>query len=333
MEFASSARPAVITDLAKRLRGSQIYGKLGFGLALVIIGEIVFFTIESPYFLTTTNILNIGRAIAIVGVVAIGETIVIIAGGFDLSVGSVMAAVGMLSAYMVNHGSPVLLAWAAALGLGAVIGVLNGSIISYARINALIATLATLAIVRGLGFVISGGQELPVSNSTYLSLGSGSILNIPYIVVILLGMFAVFGVALPRTTFGRYAYAIGSNTRGAKLAGVPVNRSRVKFYVVCGVLAAVGGVLTVAVVGTSQPSANVGIELNVITAVILGGASLTGGRGSLVGTFLGLLLLGILNNGLILTGVPAYWQQVVQGAALLAAVFYDELRSTRRDAD
>ena len=331
--MTETAAPRLQTPLLTRLRRSQVYGKLGFGLALVIVGEVIFFWLRSPYFLTTTNFLNIGRAMAIVGVVAIGETIVIISGGFDLSVGSTMAAVGMLAAYMINHGSPIALAFAAALAVGVVIGAVNGAIISYARINALIATLATLAIVRGLGFVISGGAELPVGNSTFLALGSGSVLGIPYIVVILLCGFAIFGVAMPRTRFGRYTYAIGSNARAAKLAGVPVSRWRVSFYVTCGLLAALGGLLTVSIVGTSQPSANVGIELNVITAVILGGASITGGRGSLLGTFLGLVLLGVLNNGLILSGVPAYWQQVVQGAALLAAVFYDELRSTRRDVD
>src|SRR5205814_2450615 len=140
-------------------------------------------------------------------------------------------------------------AFAAALCVGVVIGVANGSIVSYARINPLIATLATLAIVRGLGFVISGGAELPVDNSSFLALGSGSVAGIPYIVVILLCGFALFGVTLPRTRYGRYAYAIGSNARAAKLAGVPVNRWRVSFYVTCGLLAALGGLLTVSIVG------------------------------------------------------------------------------------
>jgi ribose transport system permease protein len=325
--------PRLPAQLLARMRRSQVYGKLGFGLALAIVVEVLYFTLRSPYFLTTSNFLNIGRAMAIIGVVAIGETVVIISGGFDLSVGSTMAAAGMLAGYMVNHGTAIGFALTAVLALGALIGTVNGSIISFARINPLIATLATLAIVRGLGFVISGGEELPVSNSTFLALGSGSVAGIPYIVVILLCGFAIFGAALPRTRYGRYAYAIGSNARAARLAGVPVSRWRVSFYVTCGLLAALGGWLTVSIVGTSQPSANVGAELNVITAVILGGASLTGGRGSMVGTFLGLVLLGILNNGLILSGVQEYWQQVVQGGALLVAVFYDELRSTRRDSD
>jgi ribose transport system permease protein len=256
---------------------------------------------------------------------------VIIAGGFDLSVGSTMAAAGMLSGWLVNDGESIWLAFALALVLGLAVGLANGSIVSYARINPLIATLATLAIVRGLCFVISGGEDLVISNGRYLDLGTGSVATIPITVVILLGTFLVFGAVMPRSLFGRYAYAIGSNARAARLAGVPVSRWRLAFYATCGVLAAVAGLVTVARTGTAQPSANLGIELDVITAVILGGTSLTGGRGRLAGTFLGLLVIATLNNGLILISVEAYWQQVVKGVILLVAVFWDELRRTRRE--
>jgi ribose/xylose/arabinose/galactoside ABC-type transport system permease subunit len=227
----------------------------------------------------------------------------------------------------------LVLAFAVALVLGLVIGLANGAIVSYARINPLIATLATLAIIRGLGFVITGGEDLVISDRTYLGLGTNSAGGIPITVVILLVTFAAFGAVMPRTAFGRYAYAIGSNARAAKLAGVAVPRWRLSFYATCGVLAALAGLVTVARTGTAQPSANLGIELDVITAVILGGTSLTGGRGRLAGTFVGLLLIGTLNNGLILIDVQAYWQQVVKGMILLLAVFWDELRRTRRDED
>jgi len=306
-------------------------GALGLGLVLAFAAELVFFSIRSPYFLDAANFKNIGRAIAIIGIAAVGETIVIIAGGFDLSVGSTMAAAGMISGYLVNHGTNVWLAFATALALGFVIGIGNGAIVSYARINPLIATLATLSIIRGLGFVITGGEDLVISNSTYLGLGTNSIAGIPITVVILLVTFLAFGAVMPRSRFGRYAYAIGSSARASKLAGVPVSRWRLAFYATCGLLAALAGIVTVARTGTAQPSANLGIELDVITAVILGGTSLSGGRGRLAGTFLGLVLIGTLNNGLILIDVEAYWQQVVKGAILLLAVFWDELRRTRRD--
>ena len=257
---------------------------------LILLGVIL--SMVSPYFLTTTNLLNIGRGIAIVGIVAVGETIVIIAGGFDLSVGSTMAAAGMTAGWLVTQGVPLPLAFAVAILIGVVVGFANGTIISYARINPLIATLATLAIVRGVSYVISGGRELIISDPAFLTFGVGRLLGIPYIVLMLVATFLVFGWAMPRTLFGRYAYAIGSSARAAQRAGVPVARWRIAYYVTCGALSALAGLVFVARTGNAQPSAALGIELDVITAVILGGTSLNGGRGRLWGTFIGLVLLG-----------------------------------------
>jgi ribose/xylose/arabinose/galactoside ABC-type transport system permease subunit len=317
--------PAV-SRLARRLRGRQDTS-LGLLAMLILLGVIL--SMVSPYFLTTTNLLNIGRGIAIVGIVAVGETIVIIAGGFDLSVGSIMAAAGMTAGWLVTQGVPLPLAFAVAILIGIVVGFANGTIISYARINPLIATLATLAIVRGVSYVISGGRELIISDPAFLTFGVGRLLGIPYIVLMLVATFLVFGWAMPRTLFGRYAYAIGSSAKAAQRAGVPVARWRIAYYVTCGALSALAGLVFVARTGNAQPSAALGIELDVITAVILGGTSLNGGRGRLSGTFIGLVLLGMVNNGLILVGVPAFWQQVVKGAILLTAVLYDELRRHR----
>ncbi|MEQ1768574.1 MAG: ABC transporter permease [Devosia sp.] len=326
-ERKPEGRRSPFAQLRSRLGESGMETSAGL-LAIVILLGIVL-AIVSPYFLTANNLLNIGRGIAIVGIVAVGETIVIIAGGFDLSVGSVMAASGMLAGWMVTQGVPLPIAFAAAIALGLVVGLVNGTIISRFRINPLIATLATLAIVRGLGYVISGGREMVVSNPAFLQFGVGTFLGVPYIVILLVVTFLVFGLAMPRTLFGRYAYAIGSSAKAAQRAGVPVARWRTAFYVACGGLSALAGLVFVARTGNAQPSAALGIELDVITAVILGGTSLTGGRGKLVGTFIGLVLLGVVNNGLILVGVPAFWQQVVKGAILLIAVLYDELRRHR----
>src|SRR6185369_16744215 len=300
---------------------------LGLLAMLILLGVIL--AMVSPYFLTTINLLNIGRGIAIVGIVAVGETIIIIAGGFDLSVGSTMAAAGMTAGWLVTQGVPLPLAFAVAILIGVVVGFANGTIISYARINPLIATLATLAIVRGLSYVISGGRELIISDPAFLEFGVGRVMGIPYIVLMLVATFLVFAWAMPRTLFGRYAYAIGSSAKAAQRAGVPVARWRIAYYVTCGALSALAGLVFVARTGNAQPSAALGIELDVITAVILGGTSLNGGRGRLSGTFIGLVLLGMVNNGLILVGVPAFWQQVVKGAILLTAVLYDELRRHR----
>ena len=316
----------IVRRLARRI-GSGQDSSIGLLAILAILCVVLSFV--SPYFLTTTNLLNIGRGIAIVGIVAVGETIVIISGGFDLSVGSTMAAAGMAAGWLVTQGVPLPLAFAAAICIGILVGLANGAIISYGRINPLIATLATLAIVRGLSYVISGGRELVISDPAFNGFGVGTIFDVPYIVILLVATFAIFAWVMPRTLFGRYAYAIGSSAKAAQRAGVPVARWRIAYYVTCGALAALAGLVFVARTGNAQPSAALGIELDVITAVILGGTSLNGGRGRLWGTFIGLVLLGVVNNGLILAGVPAFWQQVVKGAILLLAVLYDELRRNR----
>jgi ribose/xylose/arabinose/galactoside ABC-type transport system permease subunit len=301
------------------------------GLLVALAVVFIVLTLVSPHFLTTANLLNIAKAVAIVGIAAVGQTIVIIGGGFDLSIGSTMAAAGMLAAYLLEADVAIPVAFAAAMALGALVGIINGTIISYVRINPLIATLAMLAIVRGLAYVISGGQEIVISDQAWLSLGTEAFLGIPLIVILLLGTFLIFGWAMPRTSFGRYTYAIGSNARAARLAGIAVDRWRLAIYTICGLTAALSGLVLTARTGSARPSAAVGFELDVITAVILGGASLSGGRGSLAGTFVALVLIGVINNGLTLAQVPAYWQGVVKGAILLAAVLYDELRRSRRE--
>lgn len=324
----SARRPAsgILSRLSARGSGESEM-PLGLLSLLILLG--IALALVSPFFLTINNLLNIAKGAAVVGIIAVGETIVIIGGGFDLSVGSTMAAAGMAAGWLVNQGVPLPFAFAAAVAVGLIVGLLNGALVSYARINPLIATLATLSIVRGLSYVISGGRELVVSDPTFLAFGVGTFLGIPHIVWLLFVMFGVFAWLMPRTLFGRYAYAIGSSSMAATRAGVPVARWRIAHYVTCGMLAAVAGLVFVARTGNAQPSAGLGIELDVITAVILGGTSLNGGRGRLLGTFIGLILLGMLGNGLILIGVPAFWHQVVKGVILLLAVLYDEMRRNR----
>ena len=330
---AISAPPAVASGPRARLSDlmQRRLGGVNPGLLVALVVLFVGLSLFSPYFFASTNLLNIGRAMAIVGIASVGETIVIISGGFDLSVGSVMAASGMISAFLIGVGVPLPAAFAVSIGAGIGIGLFNGAIVGYARINPLIATLATMSIVRGLAYVLSGGKEIVVDNQAWVSFGTDTFLFIPFIVLVLLATFLVAGLAMPRTIFGRYAYAIGSSARASRLAGVAGNRWRLAFYVSCAGLAAVAGLVAVARIGYAQPSGYAGIELDVITAVILGGASLSGGRGTVLGTLVGLALIGVINNGLTLAGVPAYWQLVVKGSILLAAVVYDELRRARQD--
>ena len=317
---------------AKILRSiKKFLGPTGFGLLVALILELIIFASLSPYFFSSTNFSNIGRAMVIIGIGSIGATIVIISGGFDLSVGSVMAASGMLAAFVINQGQSNLVGVVLALMLGCVIGLLNGFVIGYLRINPLIATLAMLSIVRGLAYIISGGDAVVVSNSSFLAIGTDSIFGIPITVWIFVTLFLSVGFLMPRTHFGRYVYAIGSNSRAARLAGIFVNRWTLVFYAFSGTTAALAGYVTVARTGQAEPSANIGAELDMITAVILGGASLSGGKGRLVGTFLAIVVLAILANGLILIGVPSYWQLPVKGCVLMGAIIWGELHNSSRD--
>jgi ribose/xylose/arabinose/galactoside ABC-type transport system permease subunit len=317
--------PKILRSIKKFL------GPTGFGLLVALILELIIFASLSPYFFSSTNFSNIGRAMVIIGIGSIGATIIIISGGFDLSVGSVMAASGMLAAFVINQGQSNLVGVVLALMLGCIIGLLNGFVIGYLRINPLIATLAMLSIVRGLAYIISGGDAVVVSNSSFLAIGTDSLFGVPITVWIFVTLFLSVGFLMPRTHFGRYVYAIGSNSRAARLAGIFVNRWTLVFYAFSGTTAALAGYVTVARTGQAEPSANIGAELDMITAVILGGASLSGGKGRLVGTFLAIVVLAILVNGLILIGVPSYWQLPVKGCVLLGAIIWGELHNSSRD--
>ena len=317
--------PKILRSIKKFL------GPTGFGLLVALILELIIFASLSPYFFSSTNFSNIGRAMVIIGIGSIGATIVIISGGFDLSVGSVMAASGMLAAFVINQGQSNLVGVVLALMLGCIIGLLNGFVIGYLRINPLITTLAMLSIVRGLAYIISGGDAVIVSNSSFLAIGTDSLFGVPLTVWIFVTLFLSVGFLMPRTHFGRYVYAIGSNSRAARLAGIFVNRWTLVFYAFSGTTAALAGYVTVARTGQAEPSANIGAELDMITAVILGGASLSGGKGRLVGTFLAIVVLAILANGLILIGVPSYWQLPVKGCVLMGAIIWGELHNSSRD--
>ena len=305
---------------------SDTVKEIGPGLFLIFIIEIVFFSITSEYFFGWGNFKNIFRASAIIGVMALGQTIVIISGGFDLSVGAVSAATGMAAAWMLQQGYGFITSIYVSIIIGGLIGIVNGTITGYGRINPLITTLGMMSIVRGLGFIISGGYDIAISNKTFLRMGSGQIFNVPYVAIILVSLFLVVGLTIPKFSFGRYMYAIGSNERACVLAGVRVNRWKLVFYGTCGALAGLAGAITSARVGVGAPQINMGVELGVITAVILGGTALTGGKGKILGTFLGLLIVSTMSNGLVMLSVPTFYKYVATGSLLLIAVMYDEWR-------
>ena len=305
--------------------------EIGPGLILIFVIEIVFFSLTSEYFFGWGNFKNIFRASTIIGIMALGQTIVIISGGFDLSVGAVSAATGMAAAWMLQQGYGFITAVMTAIIIGGIIGVGNGAITGYGRINPLITTLGMMSIVRGLGFIISGGYDIAISNKTFLRMGSGQVFNIPYVAIILVFLFVAVGLTIPKFSFGRYMYAIGSNERACVLAGVRVNRWKLVFYGTCGALAGLAGVITAARVAVVAPQINIGTELVVFSAVILGGTTLSGGRGKILGTFVGVLIVSILNNGLIMLSIPTYYKYVSTGVILLIAVIYDEWQRAELD--
>lgn len=294
------------------------------GLLAFLLGEIVFFSITSKYFLSWENWVNILTAVAITGVLATAGTLLLVAGQFDLSVGSGVAFVSAVLATQAPHGLGIALLLAIGAGLG--IGVLNGFLVTVIGVNALIATIGTMAIFRGLTLVIGNGQDVFVSGFGWAD--QRPIFNVPLSVITFV-LFAVLAFIVMRyTVYGRKMYAIGANRAGARLVGIRVNRALFLGFVLSGACIVMSGLIVTSQLGESSGTTGTGLEISVVTAVILGGTSLSGGIGTIQGTITGLLIVGVLTNGLTLLNVSSFWQQVATGILLIAAVAFDRLRQT-----
>lgn len=300
---------------------------LGNGVGLLVLYILMIFVISrlSPYFLGSRNLVNLPVSVAVIGMIAIFSTMLMISGGLDLSVGATTALVGVVVASMQG----VLGVWgAAALGLvvGLLVGLLNGVLVTRIGINPLITTLGMLSAGRGLAFVFSGGLSIAMLDKDFAQLGRGTIGGIPTLVVVVVIMFVGAAVVMRFTTYGRAMYAIGGNSRASHLAGLPVKRYQLTAYVLSGLSAAIAGLFLTSRLGTAAPQASTGLELKVVAAIILGGTSLTGGKGNLFGTLLGVLILGTLDNAMTLLSISSYYQQIALGVILLLAVGLDQLR-------
>jgi ribose transport system permease protein len=297
-------------------------------LLVTFLALVGFFAWQSPNFLTTINLVNLASTLAIVGVVAIGETLVLITGGVDISVGAVAALTGVFtSVLLLEYRIPSI--WLCALiGMvaGALVGFTNGLLVTRYKINALIVTLGTFSIARGLAFVLSGGQTNLLNDPGFQFIGRGSIAGIPFSLLLMLALYFVFWGILNHTSFGRNLYAIGGSREASRLSGIRVNNHLLVVYTVGGLLAALGGIINVSQLASSAPRSAVGLEFTVIAAVVLGGTSLSGGKGSLIGTLIGVIILRILDNGLTLLEISSFWQDVARGAVLLFAVGFDQIR-------
>lgn len=292
-------------------------------IGLMII--IVMLMILSPNFLTQYNIISVLRQGSINGLLAFGVTIVIISGGIDLSVGSTLAFTGMVFAKAIADGFPSPIAFVIALIAGAIIGATNGLLISKGKLQPFIATLGSMMVFRGLTLYISNG--VPVSrlgDTGFVAwVGRGYFLGIPIPAIILILIFVIFAVFLNKTVFGKRIYAIGGNSRGAKLSGINVERNIVYIYMISGLLAAFAGVILVSRLDSAVPTAGVSYELNAIAAAVIGGTSLAGGKGKASGTLIGILIIAVIINGLNLLGTSSYLQQIITGLIIIFAVIAD----------
>jgi len=293
-------------------------------------------------FLTVDNGLNVLRQISINLVLSIGMTLVILSGGIDLSVGSILAISGALAAGLLKNG--LALPWLgvqlqftpfgailAGVLVGLALGGVNGFTITKLRLPPFVATLGMLSIARGLTMLWTHGHPITGLGPTFEFIGSGFLLGMPMIVWICAGLVAVFYLILIHTPLGRYTYAVGGNEKAAAFAGLRVDRIKLWVYMLAGGLAGVAGLLLTARLNSATPNAGIGYELDSIAAVVIGGTSLSGGRGSVLGTVLGCLIIGVLNSGLVLLDVSSFWQQVIKGLVILAAVAVDKLGSKREE--
>ena len=300
-----------------------------YGLLIAFVAMCVGLALLTPTFLTSQNILNVGRQVSVIAILAAGQTFVILAAGIDLSVGSLVGLTGVVAAgvaLQAGVGAGLL----AGLGVGALAGLVDGLAIMLIRIPDFVVTLAMLSAARGLDLIYSGGEPISVNSPTLVFLGAGYIGPIPVPIVIMLAVFGVSYVVLRYTVFGRYVYAVGGNRRAAAYSAINVRRVRIAVYVISGLLAGIAGVVLTGRLATADPQAGVGYELDSIAAVVLGGTSLFGGEGSVARTLLGALILGVLSNGMNLLDVSPFYQQVVEGVVIVLAVaisHLDELRS------
>lgn len=289
---------------------------VGF-IALVIVLSIL-----SDRFLTVSNFLNVLRQVSVQAIIAFGMTIVIISGGIDLSVGSVFAFSAVVLASVLKQGTAVL-AILAGLGVGALFGFFNGFVIAKAKLQPFIVTLATMAIARSFTLLYTNGMPITGFNNAFRFIGRGEIFMIPVPVLLMFGVFFLTWYLLSRTKLGLFAYSIGGNEEATRLSGVNVDRYKIVFYVISGVYSAVSAMILTARLNSAQPIFGQGYELDAIAAVVLGGASLSGGKGTILGTLFGALIMGIINNGLNLLNVSPFYQQAVKGSIILAAVLLE----------
>lgn len=300
-------------------------------LVLLLIVEIIIFSIATDTFFTTSNMINVLRQVSITGISSVGMFMVILLGDIDLSVGSLYAFIGVLSAIIFKTTENIILTVFVAIFLGIVIGLFNGVITAKLRVPAFITTLATMSICRGFAYIITGGSPIGVTNAKFTFLGTGYVFDTIPLPVIFMIIVLAFGMILARhTRFGRYIYSCGGNEQAAQWSGINVDRVRIGVYLIAGLLNGFAAIILAGRLGGGLPATGEGSEMDVITAVVLGGTSMSGGKGKLWSVVIGVLIIGVLTNGLTMINVSSYWQKVIKGLIILIAVIMDN-RSTENN--
>ena len=313
-----------MNSIKKQFKENQNLGTIA---ALIIL--IVFVSVLNPAFLQVNNLLNLMRQLIINGFIALGMTFVILTGGIDLSVGSTLAFTSAIFAGLLQNGMNTGLAILITLALGLCLGLINGLLITKGKLAPFIVTLATMTIFRGLTLVYMDGRPIsgPKDNFAFQFLGKGQVFGIPFQVILFLIVYIVLSALLNKTSHGRKIFAVGGNEKASFISGIKIDKVKVLVYVISALMAVISGLVLTSRLNSAQPTAGSAYEMDAIAAVVLGGTSMTGGSGSLTGTLIGILILGVLNNGLNLLGVSSFYQQIVKGVVILIAVLIDRKRN------
>lgn len=335
-----SSLPAPETVPTKRAGGSfwrRLLQSREFGVFLALIALVTIMRFLTPYFWKPDNVFNVLRGMSTIGIMAIGQTMIIVTAGIDLSVGSVLAASAMLTArLMYLNVVPPWIAVALGLLFGTTLGMINGLIITRVKVNPFITTLGMLSIARGLAYLLASGLQgtvasnIPMRDEAVNFLGSGYIGPVPFPVIEMFTLVIIFSLFLRYTVLGRQIYAVGSNEQAARLSGVPVNLVKLFVYTITGALAALAGIMTAGLLGTSATNSGTGSELDVIAAVVIGGASLAGGEGTIIGSIIGAAIMAVLRNAFVLLQFPIYMQTISIGVVIILAVAIDQIRRRSR---
>ncbi len=300
-----------------------------YGMVMILFLMVIIMTVVEPVFIKSANLINIFKQVAVIGTLAYGVTLIIITGGIDLSSGSVVALVGVVSASFAGPGENIVIAIVAGLLVGTACGFTNGFILAKTGIPPFIVTLGMMTVARGLALTYSNGRPISDISDSFLYVGTGKIGFLPVAVLIFLFMGLVTHIMLRKTPFGKKIYAIGGNEQAAQVCGINVKRSIIIIYAYAGLMSAVGGIILTARVSSGNPTAGMAYELDAIASAVIGGTSLTGGIGFISGTIIGALIIGVLNNGLTLIGVSPYLQQIIKGVIIVGAVVLDAYRNKR----